>query len=89
MDPLFQSAAKGALPQLFAATAPEAEGGGHYGPDQWGGLRGWPAAVRVAPAALDGQQRRRLWECSEALCAGASPALATRMSAVGTAVSPA
>jgi protochlorophyllide reductase len=89
MDPLFQSAAMGALPQLFAATAPQAEGGGHYGPDQWGGLRGWPAAVRVAPAALDGQQRRRLWECSEALCAAASPALATRMSAVGTAVSPA
>jgi len=68
MDPLFQSAAMGALPQLFAATAPEAQAGGHYGPDQWGGMRGYPKAVRVAPAALDGEQRRRLWQVSEELC---------------------
>ena len=67
MDPCFQSAAMGALPQLFAATAPEATPGGHYGPDQWGGMRGYPRAVRVAPAALDGSQRQRLWEVSEAL----------------------
>ncbi|WP_216900860.1 oxidoreductase [Synechococcus sp. CCY 9618] len=73
MDPLFQSAAMGALPQLFAATAPEARPGGHYGPDQWGGLRGWPTEVRIAPAALDAGQCRRLWEVSEALCAAASP----------------
>jgi protochlorophyllide reductase len=67
MDPLFQSAAMGALPQLYAATAPEAGGGEHYGPDQWGGMRGWPTQVRIAPAALDPNQRRRLWEVSEAL----------------------
>ncbi|MCT0247743.1 oxidoreductase [Synechococcus sp. CS-205] len=67
MDPLFQSAAMGALPQLFAATAPEAKGGEHYGPDQWGGMRGWPTEVRLAPAALDPAQRRRLWEVSETL----------------------
>ena len=67
MDPLFQSAAMGALPQLLAATAPEARGGEHYGPDQFGGLRGWPTQVRIAPAALDPLQRRRLWEVSEAL----------------------
>lgn len=67
MDPCFQSAAMGALPQLFAATAPEAVPGGHYGPDQLGGMRGYPRAVRVAPAALDGSQRQRLWEVSEVL----------------------
>ncbi|MFM9072126.1 MAG: oxidoreductase [Cyanobium sp.] len=67
MDPCFQSAAMGALPQLYGATAPEAEPGGHYGPDQWGGMRGYPKAVRVAPAALDAGLRRRLWEVSEAL----------------------
>ncbi|MCX5933028.1 MAG: SDR family NAD(P)-dependent oxidoreductase, partial [Cyanobacteria bacterium] len=67
MDPLFQSAAMGALPQLYAATAPEARGGEHYGPDQFGGLRGWPRRCRVAPSALDPVQRRRLWEVSEAL----------------------
>jgi protochlorophyllide reductase len=69
MDPLFQSAAMGALPQLFAATAPEAEPGGHYGPNQWGGMRGWPTAVRIAPAALDPGQRQRLWQVSEDLVA--------------------
>ena len=67
MDPWFQSAAMGALPQLFAATAPEATPGGHYGPDQWGGMRGHPRAANVAPAALDEGQRRRLWEVSESL----------------------
>jgi protochlorophyllide reductase len=73
MAPLFQSAAMGALPQLFAATAAEAVPGGHYGPDQLGGLRGWPTAVRVAPAALDADQRRRLWQVSEQLCTAADP----------------
>ncbi|MFM8260263.1 MAG: oxidoreductase [Vulcanococcus sp.] len=69
MDPLFQSAAMGALPQLYAATAPEAQPGGHYGPNRFGGMRGWPTAVRIAPAALDADQRRRLWACSEELTA--------------------
>lgn len=69
MGPLFQSAAMGALPQLYAATAAEASPGGHYGPDQWGGMRGWPTAVRVAPAALDASQRQRLWRRSEELVA--------------------
>ncbi|MCS5697858.1 oxidoreductase [Cyanobium sp. FGCU-52] len=73
MDPLFQSAAMGALPQLFAATAPEAEPGGHYGPNQWGGMRGWPTAVRIAPAALDPGQRQRLWQVSEELVAQTLP----------------
>jgi len=67
MDPLFQSAAMGALPQLFAATAPEATAAGHYGPDQLGGMRGFPTAVRLAPAAGDPEQRRRLWQLSESL----------------------
>jgi protochlorophyllide reductase len=68
MDPLFQSAAMGALPQLFAATAPDAQPGGHYGPSQWGGMRGYPAPVRVAPSALAAEQRSRLWQISEELC---------------------
>jgi len=75
MHPLFQSAAMGALPQLFAATAAEAEPGGHYGPGRFGGLNGWPAPARVAPAALDPAQGARLWEVSEGLCRGALPGL--------------
>jgi len=72
MDPLFQSAAMGALPQLYAATAPQAEPAGHYGPNQWGGMRGHPKAVPVAPAALDAEQRQRLWQISVDLCGLAS-----------------
>ena len=67
MDPLFQSAAMGALPQLLAATAPEATPGGHYGPDQLGGIKGHPTPVRIAPAALDQALRQRLWAVSEEL----------------------
>lgn len=66
MDPLFQSAAMGALPQLFAATAPSAQGGEHYGPDGFGALRGYPSLQPVAAAARDADQRRRLWELSDA-----------------------
>ena len=67
MDPLFQSAAMGALPQLHAATAETAQGGEHYGPDQWGGMRGHPTRCRIAPAARDREQRQRLWQLSEQL----------------------
>ena len=67
MDPVFQSAAMGALPQLHAATATTAQGGEHYGPGGLGGLRGHPARCRVAPAALDPKQRERLWQLSEDL----------------------
>lgn len=75
MDPLFQSAAMGALPQLFAATAAQAEPGGHYGPSRFGGLNGWPAPARVAPPARDPRQGARLWQLSEQLCRQALPGL--------------
>ena len=67
MDPLFQSAEMGALPQLHAATAPSAQSGEHYGPSQFGGLRGSPGQCRIAPTALDPSQRKRLWALSEQL----------------------
>ena len=67
MDPLFQSATMGALPQLHAATAETVQGGEHYGPDQWGGMRGHPTRCRIAPPALDREQRQRLWQLSERL----------------------
>ncbi|MEY3963119.1 MAG: hypothetical protein RLZZ106_374 [Cyanobacteriota bacterium] len=70
MDPLFQSAAMGALPQLFAATATAAEPGGFYGPGGLGNLKGYPKACRIAPAALDPAACERLWTVSEALCSG-------------------
>ena len=70
MDPLFQSATMGALPQLHVATAETAQGGEHYGPDQLGGMRGHPTRCRIAPAALDREQRQRLWQLSEQLAGG-------------------
>ena len=70
LDPLFQSASMGALPQLHAATAATAQGGEHYGPEQFGGLRGAPALCRVAPAASQPAERQRLWSLSEQLIGG-------------------
>jgi protochlorophyllide reductase len=68
MDPLFQSAAMGALPQLYAATAPNAEAGGFYGPGGLGNLKGYPKACRIIPAALETATCAQLWEVSAELC---------------------
>ena len=67
IGPLFQRPEMGALPQLYAATAPSAQGGEHYGPNQFGGLRGYPCQCRIAPAALESAQRQRLWSISQEL----------------------
>lgn len=64
---LFQPVPQGALPSLFAATAPQAEGGVYYGPDGRAELSGFPAAARMPAPAMDDAARRRLWEVSEAL----------------------
>jgi NAD(P)-dependent dehydrogenase (short-subunit alcohol dehydrogenase family) len=62
-----QSAAHGAWPSLYAATAPEVVGGGFYGPDGPGHIRGHPTRVLPAAGALDEQVAQRLWEASERL----------------------
>jgi NAD(P)-dependent dehydrogenase (short-subunit alcohol dehydrogenase family) len=64
---LFQPAAQGALPTLFAATSPVAQGGGYYGPHFMGETRGYPVAARVPPQALDETAAGRMWQISEAL----------------------
>jgi len=66
---LFQPAAQGALPTLFAATAPEARGGAYYGPDRLGETRGHPVAARVPDQALVLEAAARLWNESERLSA--------------------
>lgn len=60
-----QTAEGGALPTLYAATSSDAVGGGFYGPDGRGGLRGWPAPAIPAAAALDEDAAVRLWDASE------------------------
>ncbi|MDI6653600.1 SDR family oxidoreductase [Gluconobacter japonicus] len=64
---LFQPAAQGALPTLFAATSSEAKGGCYYGPDRLSETRGYPTAAKIPPAALDRQDAARLWDISEQL----------------------
>jgi NAD(P)-dependent dehydrogenase (short-subunit alcohol dehydrogenase family) len=67
LAPLAQSPERGALPQLYAATAPDAAGGQFFGPDGTAELRGAPTRVRLSPAADDADTGRRLWEVSERL----------------------
>ncbi len=62
-----QSAARGALPLLFAATSPDAKGGVYYGPDWIQEAGGYPAEAEIAPHALDQRAATRLWEVSEEL----------------------
>jgi NAD(P)-dependent dehydrogenase (short-subunit alcohol dehydrogenase family) len=64
---LGQSAAAGALPTLYAATMPAAEGGVLYGPDGFSEIKGSPSRSKIAPQALDQAVWRRLWDVSEAL----------------------
>jgi NAD(P)-dependent dehydrogenase (short-subunit alcohol dehydrogenase family) len=64
---LAQSAAMGALPELFAATDPTAESGQFIGPDGRGEMKGHPTVVRPVASAEDPATARRLWELSEEL----------------------
>ncbi|MFB7595115.1 oxidoreductase [Streptomyces sp. NPDC056160] len=67
LRPLAQPADRGALPQLYAATAPDVTGGEFIGPDGPGELRGAPTRVALSPAATDPATGRRLWDLSERL----------------------
>jgi NAD(P)-dependent dehydrogenase (short-subunit alcohol dehydrogenase family) len=60
-----QSAAMGALPQLYAATAPQAKGAEFYGPRFF--LRGYPVLAKATSKAYDEAVARRLWNLSEEL----------------------
>ncbi len=64
---LAQSAEQGALPQLFAATAPAVNGGDYIGPDGWLGMRGYPQKTRAQASAYDEKIARQLWQTSVAL----------------------
>jgi NAD(P)-dependent dehydrogenase (short-subunit alcohol dehydrogenase family) len=64
---LAQSDEMGALPTLYAATAPGVEGGDFIGPDGVGGARGHPTKVGCSGAARNEADARRLWEVSEEL----------------------
>jgi len=61
------SAAEGALPTLFAATSPEAQPGGYYGPNWFYELKGPPEPAKIMPQAKDAAAATRLWDTSAAL----------------------
>ena len=63
---LAQSAAMGALPILYAATAPEVRGGDYIGPTGFG-ARGFPGLVPSSARSHDPALARRLWQVSEEL----------------------
>ncbi len=64
---LAQSADRGALPSLYAATEPGLEGGLYIGPDGPGEFRGSPRPVSPNRAARDEAVAARLWAVSEEL----------------------
>ncbi len=64
---LFQPAAQGALPSLYAATSPYAKGGGYYGPAKFSETRGSPTDAAVPKQAQDMAAASHLWEISEHL----------------------
>jgi NAD(P)-dependent dehydrogenase (short-subunit alcohol dehydrogenase family) len=64
---LAQSAERGALPMLYAATAAEAEGGSYYGPGGLMNMRGLPTEQPSSDRSYDEATARRLWAVSAEL----------------------
>lgn len=62
-----QSAAMGALPEVYAATSPDVCGGDYIGPDGRLGQSGFPKKVASSRRAHDQVVAARLWGVSEAL----------------------
>ncbi len=61
---LAQSPARGALPTLYAATAPDVEGGAYYGPGGLLNMRGPPERQTSSNRSYDEDTARRLWDRS-------------------------
>ena len=62
-----QSPERGALPTLYAATAPDAAGGAYYGPGGLLNMRGTPERQASSERSYDRETARRLWEVSSEL----------------------
>ncbi len=65
---LLNSDAEGALPTLYAATAPNIEDGGYYGPQGFQEMRGDDVGrAKIAPQALNTTAAAHLWQVCEEL----------------------
>lgn len=62
-----QSAADGALPMLYAASAPDVVGGEYFGPSGPAEMKGLPTRVYPSPQSRDEMVARQLWKVSEEL----------------------
>lgn len=62
-----QAPAMGALPALYAATAPSVSGGDFIGPGGFKELGGYPKKVDCRPEARDAKLAAKLWTLSEQL----------------------
>ena len=62
-----QSAAEGVLPILYAATSPDAEPGGYYGPQGFMDMKGLPGPARSSSISRDPEIAAQLWQKAEAL----------------------
>jgi len=63
---LAQPAERGALPLLYAATAPGVAGGDYIGPGGLFDMRGYPEKQRSNDTSYDERRAERLWAVSEA-----------------------
>lgn len=57
----------GALPTLYAATAPGVKGAVYYGPSGFREMRGYPKKVSSVPLSHDSEIAEKLWSVSEKL----------------------
>ena len=62
---LAQSAAMGALPELYAAVSPDVRGGDYIGPEGFLGQRGFPRKTESSRRSRDQEVAARLWTVSE------------------------
>ena len=62
-----QASAAGALPTLYAATAPNVAGGDYFGPGGMFEMAGPPARAFLSSSARNDETAQRLWEVSERL----------------------
>lgn len=64
---LGQPAAAGALPTMYAAASPDAEGGRFYGPTGFGEMKGPPGPAQIKAPGRDVKAAEKLWAVTEEL----------------------
>lgn len=62
-----QSAEKGTLPLLYAATGKDIEGGEYIGPDGWKNMWGYPQKTSEGEKLFNKETANKLWSVSEQL----------------------